>query len=273
VKKFSHDSEADMFEKVLSNFIFWERAIIGLGVSILCVLLIGEIIAPGALEPSAGFSVALLFFTCGLGVIKFRKPARQINPVSIELPGSLYYEHSTGWKRKSNKFGGVLSDLFSLLFWVFGLRGIWLLSHGSPNSWLMAGSWALLVLVGVFWALRVCRSLYVFCVYEPKTKVTLFKRKLNVSHPQKNLLSGDTVFPIDKIANASIITGDNPKIRGYLFEEEAATHTRFFLSDYFPLPAGHQAVDLKLRNGRHVLIETDDADNFLAALKRCGVGG
>ena len=27
-----------------------------------------------------------------------------------------------------------------------------------------------------------------------------------------------------------------------------------------------QAVDLKLRNGRHVLIENGDAENFLAAL-------
>jgi hypothetical protein len=109
--------------------------------------------------------------------------------------------------------------------------------------------------------------------------ITLHERKLAVSYPDEAFRGYFSLqyaaFSLDEIAEARILAADDPKIQQYLFggvPEFTPKHTKVYLRDRYILPVGHQVMDLKLRNGRHVLIETDDADNFLAALKRCGVG-
>ena len=72
--------------------------------------------------------------------------------------------------------------------------------------------------------------------------------------------------------DARIMAADAPEIRQNVTRKTLGnftkSKTKFFLSGESSLSEGHQALDLELHNERHVLIETDDAENFLAALSK-----
>ena len=118
--------------------------------------------------------------------------------------------------------------------------------------------------------------------YTPRITITLVRRKLDVYYPMEDSIDGNASFSIDEIVEAHVVTAEDHKIRQHVINEQWGTFTirtnvkirsgpymyAFFLSNSFPLPDGYQAVDLTLRNGRHVLIETDDAKNLLAALRK-----
>ena len=114
----------------------------------------------------------------------------------------------------------------------------------------------------------------------PRITITLAEQKIKVSYPY-GLLYRNVAFSFDKIVYARVANLNDVEVRKfitpcYLWRRFRRTNVRLlcnlyqyaiFLRDRQPLPDGHQAVDLKLKNGRHVLLETDDAENFLAALR------
>ena len=253
-----------------------------MAVSVSCVYLIEAFFFPGTLEPFAKFGLASIFFLCGLGITKCVKLFKLRKSHLVEPSGALVYEHSMERKWKPRDFTNVSYTLL----WVFiTAMYIWRLPHEHPDFWFAAVSY---VLMGIFWVLRLCSFLYGFWNYEPKITITLYERELNVSYPDpsENFLSNDVAFPIDEIADARIVTAKGPEIRQHVNVELFGRTTistkvkvksgpymyALFLSKDFPLSDGHQAVDLKLENGRHVLIETDDAENFLAAPRKNGIG-
>jgi hypothetical protein len=187
-----------------------------------------------------------------------------------------FYEHSIelGKKRKlSDVFAEVLLLLFFILFALWILPAV----RDEPDFWLFAASLFLMIVSGF---LHLYRSLCSPRNYDLKITTALYKQKLNISWPDEGFLSDYAAFPLDEITEARIATAEDPEILEHVIFSDGKLLIRtnakiksgpymyaFFLSNSFPLPDGHQAVDLKLRNGRHVLIETDDAENFLAALK------
>ena len=268
-----------MREKVLSRFIFCESIILGWAFSVFCVYLIEEFFVSGTLEPSVRFGLASIFFLCGFGITRCVALFRRKKSYFLESPGASVYEHEMERRRK-RKLGGVLLDF---MFWIFFIIFyIWRLTNDDsliPVLWLMTT---------VVWFLRSCKSLYCDWKCMSKIKVTLYRKMLNVSYPDPNdyFLSKDAAFSFDEIADARIVAAKDPEIWEHVnvgLFGGAAIHTKekmrhgpymyaLFISKDFPLPDGHQAVDLTLRNGRHVLIETDDAENFIAALRKNGVG-
>jgi len=148
------------------------------------------------------------------------------------------YEHKTTWKGK-RELSGVFYDVFTLLLCIcFAVYVLWYRPHDYKN---------------------------IFC---------LFSWHSNVNFSLEEIRSA-CLADLNTIETQKFVT---PRSWGWGLKH---TNTRllygpyqyaFFLKDRQPLPDGHQAVELKLRNGRHVLIETDDAENFIAALKKSGVG-
>ena len=265
-----------MRDKVLSKIIFCEYIILGVMFSILCLVVIEEYFIPGTLEPFARFGLALVFFLCGFGITKCVKLLRQKKSLPTEQFGVMVYKHGTGRKGKEKlKFGDISSNiLLSLGLISLCVFNIALMPHENQFT-LPTVCW---VLLGAAWVLRLCRLLFGYWGYEPRITVALYERKLNVFYPTEvfSFRSSVAAFSLDDIVDARILTAEDPVKEQNLFvdvTENRAVRAKFFLSNGFPFPEGHQAVDLKHRNGRHVLIETDDAENFLAALKENGVGG
>ena len=276
-------------KKVLSVLVFWENIVFGLAISVLCVLLIEAFLVPGTLGSSAKLGLTLIFFLCGFGIIKCWMLLRRRKSLLVEQEGALIYEHETERKgRSSNELSSyVLLPLFWVFFSVLNMRR---LPHEHPGFWFEAAFW---VLFGVFWILKLCISLFNFWGYGIKITIAVSGRKLNVSFPKnegslgENLYRISAAFPLDEIAEARIVAPEDPEIRQHAINEASGKlairpnvkrksgfyQYALFLSDRCPLPDGHQAVDLTLRSGRNVLVETDDADNFLAALRNNGVGG
>ena len=260
-----------MRDKVLSKIIFWEYMIVGLAVSLFCFVILREILVRGTREPFEciyliPFGIVIIQCAMKLGR-KFR---------SAKPPEAPIYEHSIGRveKRKlSSVFYGVLV-LFLAIF----------LSFLYMNRLHTFNDQRLLVACGVLWIasgfLRSYRSFHhSLRNYELKITTALSRQYLCISYPDEDFLSHYINFPLDEIVKARIVTAEDPEIREHLINEHWRIKTirtnvkmsgaymyAFFLNDHFPLPDGHQAVDLKLKNGRHVLFETDDAENFLMSL-------
>ena len=190
-----------------------------------------------------------------------------------------FYEHITAMERQERD--KVQRTLLPVVFvWTIFFMGIVILIRWLiwPERTLMSGVYLIAPLLpNVFWALN----------YEPKITVTLGEQKLKIFYSRAPGLNSNASFSFGDIADAHIVATEDPEIRKHVIKEASgklAIRTNkkikrgpymyaFFLSDEFPLPDGHQAVELKLRNGRHVLLETDDAENFIAALRKSGVGG
>ena len=194
------------------------------------------------------------------------------------------YRHETLWKGERT-LSGVFSRVLCLLIWIFIIVDcIWRLLHGYPDRWFTSALW---ILLGALWVLRLCEYLYGFWWGgEPKIKVALSEQGLSIRSPRHNhnLVSSSHVnvnFSLDEIVDARVANLDDPEARIFItpcpwwrfYRTSDHYPYAFFLRERQPLQKGHQAVELKLQSDSRVLIETDDVENFLAALKRSGVGG
>jgi hypothetical protein len=277
------DDVRDRREKVLSKIRFWENVTLGLAGSVASGVMVAEYFALDALDPYIVFGFALISFLCGLIIIKcVEKCVELIKRRKLSSYGALVYEHSIRREKKFSisqvLYGVLLFSFYTFIqFWEFRR-----LPHSIQDSCPIV---TCSVLIGVFWFLLSCRLCTQGVVL--KIAIILYVQELKLSFSDAIFVDKHAAFTIGEIADARIVTADDPDMRQHVINEQWGSFKilrniktydgpymyALFLSKSFPLPDGHQAVDLKLRNGRHVLIETDDADNFLAALKRCGVGG
>jgi hypothetical protein len=256
------DDVRDRRDRVLSNLSFWGFIIALLMTSVFYVHVIKEFLTNGTVSDSFVFPIISSMYAIVKGVLLYR----QKKSISVELSRAPVYRRETLRHRKRDFAEDFVCVLFLLSIILFC---VWFLQHQSNNN---LTDPLLKVLVVVFLLLLSLQGLlYIYWGHGPKMTVALFLRSLNVSYPDRFLID-ESDFLLNDISEACILAADDPKMKQYLFAE-APKHKVFFLSRGPTLCAGNQVMDLKLRNGRHVLIETDDADNFLAALRRCGVGG
>jgi hypothetical protein len=252
-----------MREKVLLKIILLEHMTWGLAFSLLGAYVVREFLNDDAVW--LGYA---LVFACGLGTAKCVVALMPGKTLPAEPKGTVIYEHETEWKG-IRKLGKVPSRALFILFWmVFSVWCVRLLPHDTLSFRLLFAGWAMICAA---WVLKRCKTLCGYYGYDPKIKIALSRQELSVSYPNEDFLSSLVVFRLDEIADAGIAeyTG-RFKIRANEKNNRGPYVYAFFLSGGFPLPDGHQAVDLKLRNSRRVLIETDDAENFIDALKNCG---
>jgi len=270
----------DRHEKIISRLIFWERIVAGLGFFAFVSTIFIYVTEGNFFMTYGTFFLIYMYVNYGI----FMLP-RQRKTCPFELSDTPIYEHSIERKeKKTHWLGRLLASVAKVLFLLLVLFFIFFVAHKehvNSNSWLLGSSYALL---GTAFTLWVFRELYCFWNYEPEIKITLLGEKLNVSYPNRESWHSDDAFPIDEIIEARIVTAEDQRCKDFITNSGFIARPNekikrgpymyaFFLSDKFPLPDGHQAVELKLKNGRHVLIETDDAENFLAALRKSGAGG
>ena len=275
----------DEREEVLSRIIFWEKILSGLRVLVSCVALPLLIRRSLYQESVAMFLVPiygkLLIFDLGR-LLKRR----------TTVPIYTYYKHATEGKASFDNtvpswFLSWLSLLFLLvlLFWFAPM-----MLDDTFFSYIIALLkaplfLALIPLSIVELLLLLCRSLYSDRGNKPKITVSLASQNLNISYTNNSFLrdgSIETDFPLDKIMEVRIVTAEDPQTRdlNVMARLDTPVNKEMFCGPYtyifflnnedaplFPLPDGHQAVELKMQNGRYVLIETSDAENFLTALR------
>ena len=271
----------DKYDDTLLRFSFLEEIIMGLVMLLLCASVLN---AYPIFDETTGLTTGYIpHLWCGIMLIKVVPKLPTRKPRFIEQLGELTYKHEILGKveRKLSVFFQVLLLIVMIIISMFFDPYF---PYENPLSiWLIAPAF---VLVNVWIFSSTCRSLYGFwCGYKLKIKVALSKKEVYVLYPYGEDLWRSAIFQLDEIIEARVVTAEDPQIRqdlittsGFIPRPNKKRRNgpymyAFFLGDTFPLPDGHQAVELKLKNGRHVLIETDDAENFIAALRKSGVGG
>ena len=263
-----------MPERILSKIFILKLAIMGSIIAIYCFKFF---------DGRTGISVLplfplFIFIPSFLRDILYSMPSKKI---STESSGALVYERTITREIKNNKsdiISGWLLFLLFLLIWTVLIRNI--LTKDSINRRFIE----VYILIAAYFIALSSSNLYGLCCYERKITVALYERLLNISyHTEIYYPSRNATFPIDEISEVRIVSGEEEEeLRQYLPRKwyNLPSHRTnreslmgpyrfaFFLSKYFPLQDGHRAVKLELRKDNPVLVETDDAENFLDALNK-----